>query len=129
MTDAMDMEGVGSAWIGEATVDAVRAGADVILMPPDLRVALQSLVRGVTEGVIGEQRIDSSVRRILEAKARLGLDENRIRRSGAGRLKSVGRKTSNGPLDVAESSITVVLNDDGVLPLAAEEARSGSCTS
>jgi len=74
VTDAMEMEGVGSAWIGEATVDAVRAGADVILMPPDLRVAIQSLVRGVEEGQLEEERIDRSVRLILETKARLGLN-------------------------------------------------------
>jgi beta-glucosidase-like glycosyl hydrolase len=65
VTDAMDMEGVGEAWVGEATVDAVRAGADVILMPPDLRVALQSLVRGVEEGLLTERRLERSVRRIL----------------------------------------------------------------
>jgi beta-glucosidase-like glycosyl hydrolase/uncharacterized protein YbbC (DUF1343 family)/CubicO group peptidase (beta-lactamase class C family) len=121
VTDAMDMEGVGSAWIGEATVGAVRAGADVILMPPDLRVALQSLVRGVEEGVLEKGRIDRSVRRILEAKARLGLNENRFVDPVAGSLE-VGRPEDvERALDVAESSITVVVNDGGVLPLAAEE--------
>jgi beta-glucosidase-like glycosyl hydrolase/uncharacterized protein YbbC (DUF1343 family)/CubicO group peptidase (beta-lactamase class C family) len=121
ITDAMDMEGVGSAWIGEATVDAVRAGADLILMPPDLRVALQSLIRGVKEGVLDEQRIDQSVRRILEAKARLGLNEDRFVDAEAGAL-DVGRPEDIlRAREIFEASITVVRNDGDVLPLAAEE--------
>ena len=121
VTDAMDMDGVGPAWIGEATVDAVRAGADVILMPPDLRVALQSLIRAVEEGVLEEQRLDQSVRRILEAKAGLGLHENRLVDLDAGAF-DVGRPEDvERALEIAEASITVVINDGGVLPLAAEE--------
>jgi uncharacterized protein YbbC (DUF1343 family)/beta-glucosidase-like glycosyl hydrolase len=120
VTDAMDMEGVGEAWIGEATVDAVRAGADVILMPPDLRVALQSLVRGVEEGLLTEQRIERSVRRILEAKARLGLHENALVDAEAGALE-VGRPEDiERAREIFEASVTLVRNDGGVLPLAAE---------
>ncbi len=121
VTDAMEMEGVGLAWIGEATVDAVRAGADVILMPPDLRVAIQSLVRGVEEGQLEEERIDRSVRLILETKARLGLNVNRLVDLEAGALE-VGRPEDiQRAREIAEASITVVRNDGGLLPLAAEE--------
>jgi beta-glucosidase-like glycosyl hydrolase/CubicO group peptidase (beta-lactamase class C family) len=121
VTDAMDMEGVGSAWIGEATVEAVRAGADVILMPPDLRVALQSLIRGVEEGLIDEARIDRSVRRILETKARLGLHEDRLVDPQAGAF-DVGRPEDvRRAMEIAEASITVVKNEYDLLPLAAED--------
>jgi beta-N-acetylhexosaminidase len=121
VTDALDMGGVGSAWIGEATVAAVLAGADVILMPPDLRVALQSLVRGVEEGQLSEARIDRSVRRILETKARLGLNQNRFVDPAAGALE-VGRPEDIArATEIAEASVTVVRNDGDLLPLAAEE--------
>jgi uncharacterized protein YbbC (DUF1343 family)/beta-glucosidase-like glycosyl hydrolase/CubicO group peptidase (beta-lactamase class C family) len=121
VTDAMDMKGVGSTWIGKATVDAVRAGADVILMPPDLRVALQSLIRGVEEGLLDEARIDRSVRRILEAKARLGLNENRLIDPVAGALDVDRPEDIDRVMEIAEASITVVRNDRDLLPLAAEE--------
>jgi len=121
VTDAMDMRGVGPAWIGKATVDAVRAGADVILMPPDLRVAIQSLVRGVQEGELEEERIDQSVRRILEVKARLGLNENRFVDPDAGALDVDRPVDIDRAMEIAEASITVVRNDGGLLPLAAEE--------
>jgi beta-glucosidase-like glycosyl hydrolase/uncharacterized protein YbbC (DUF1343 family)/CubicO group peptidase (beta-lactamase class C family) len=121
VTDAMVMKGVGSTWFGKATVDAVRAGADVILMPPDLRVALQSLIRGVKEGELDEVRIDRSVRRILEIKARLGLHRDPLVSAEAG-APEVGRPEDiRRARKIAEASITVVRNEGGLLPLTSED--------
>ena len=84
VTDAMEMKGVGGVWMGEAAVEAVRAGADVVLLPPDARVAIQSLVRAVDEGPI-PSRGSTSRRRVLAAKARLGLHRDRtVDRAGSG---------------------------------------------
>ena len=47
---------------------AVQAGADVILMPSDLQSAYQGILDAVQEGKITEDRLDESVRRILELK-------------------------------------------------------------
>ena len=121
VTDAMDMEGVGSTWIGKATVDAVLAGADVILMPPDLGVAVQSLVRAVHEGQLSEERLDDSVRRILEAKARLGLVKNRPVDPEMATIEIGSPDDEKRALEIAEASVTVVSNDGGVLPLEAEK--------
>jgi uncharacterized protein YbbC (DUF1343 family)/beta-glucosidase-like glycosyl hydrolase len=121
VTDALDMAGVRPAWEGEAVIRAVRAGADVMLMPRDPLVAVQSLVRGVEEGQITESRIDISVRRILEAKASLGLHQQRlVNRSELDR--SVGLPEDfERALGVAKASITVARNEGDVLPLVAEE--------
>jgi beta-N-acetylhexosaminidase len=79
VTDAMDMGGVTSLYPpGEAAIRAVEAGADVLLMPPVPDAALAGLERAVRSGRLQEKRIDESVRRILQAKARLGLDKNRF---------------------------------------------------
>jgi beta-glucosidase-like glycosyl hydrolase/CubicO group peptidase (beta-lactamase class C family) len=121
VTDAMEMKGVGSAWIGEATVRAVLAGADVILMPPDLRVAIQSLVRAVREGQLDEQRVDRSVRRILEAKAKLGLNRHYLVDQEAGAVAVDRPEDIRQARQIAEASITVVRNDGDVLPLKAED--------
>jgi beta-glucosidase-like glycosyl hydrolase/CubicO group peptidase (beta-lactamase class C family) len=120
VTDAMEMSGVRAAWTGEAAVRAVRAGADMILLPPDPGVAIDSLVRAVREEGLPESRIDASVLRILETKERLGLDRQRLVDPEAigdkvGRPEDVERA-----LEVARRSITVVRNDGGVLPLRAE---------
>ena len=79
ITDAMEMGGVTSQYApGEAAVRAIEAGADVLLMPPVPDAALAALEAAVKSGRISAKRIDESVRRILAAKARLGLEKNRL---------------------------------------------------
>ncbi len=120
VTDALDMAGARAAWTGDAVIRSVQAGADVILLPPDPTVAVQALVRAVREGQISEARLGASVLRILEAKERLGLGRDRLVDAGA-LAKSVARPDDlERALGVARSSITVVRNEGGVLPLHAE---------
>jgi beta-glucosidase-like glycosyl hydrolase/uncharacterized protein YbbC (DUF1343 family)/CubicO group peptidase (beta-lactamase class C family) len=120
VTDAMEMKGVGTVWMGEAAVAAVEAGADAVLLPEDPRVAVQSLVRAVGEGRIATTRLDASVTRLLEAKARLGLaarrplDRAALRRR-VGRPEDLDRAQS-----IARRAITLVRNTGDVLPLRPE---------
>ncbi len=119
VTDALEMDGL-AVWAGAAAVRSVQAGADVVLLPGDTRVAVQSLVRAVAEGQLSEARLEASVRRILVVKAGLRLHKERHVDPA-----EIGRHVAR-PEDVrravrlAEESITVVRNDGGVLPLAAE---------
>ncbi|MBZ5695359.1 MAG: serine hydrolase [Acidobacteriia bacterium] len=79
VTDALDMAGVTSLYPpGEVAVRAVEAGADVLLMPPVPDAAMAGLEDAVRSGRIPEKRIDASVRRILAAKAQLGLNRSRF---------------------------------------------------
>jgi beta-glucosidase-like glycosyl hydrolase/CubicO group peptidase (beta-lactamase class C family) len=116
-----DAAGGRQAWTGESAVRAVLAGADVILLPPQPEVAVQAILRAVRAGRIREERIDASVQRILETKERLGLDHER-RVSVRAISRSVDRPEDvAGALEVARSSITVVRNEGGVLPLHGED--------
>jgi len=121
VTDAMEMAGVGAAWTGEAAIEAVRAGADFILLPPDPEVAIQSLVRGVAEGQLTEARIDVSVLRILRAKEQLGLHEQRLVDPEAIDEHVSLPADRQRALAIARRSITLVRNGGDVLPLRAEE--------
>jgi beta-glucosidase-like glycosyl hydrolase/CubicO group peptidase (beta-lactamase class C family) len=121
VTDAMEMGGARGAWSGEAVVRAVLAGADFILLPRDPEVAVRALVRAVREGQLKPERIDLSVLRILQTKERLGLNKDRVV-DPAAVSGSVGRPEDvERALQTARDSITVVRNEGGVLPLAAEE--------
>src|SRR5262249_48782096 len=93
VTDAMEMQGVRAAWTGEAAGRAGRAGADMILPPPDPEVAIQALVREVREGRMPVARIEESVLRILAAKERLGLDRKRT-------VEASGMEAVDRPEDV-----------------------------
>lgn len=120
LTDAMEMDGVGGTWSGAAAVRAVAAGADMVLLPPDPAVAIRSIVRAVAEGEITEDRLDRSVARILETKARLGLHRRRLVDLDAVSRGVADPEDVERALDVARGSITVVKNDGGVLPLRAD---------
>jgi beta-glucosidase-like glycosyl hydrolase/CubicO group peptidase (beta-lactamase class C family) len=120
VTDAMDMGGARGAWSGEAAVRAVRAGADMVLLPPDPEVAVQALVRAVREGSLSEARLDESVRRVLEAKERLGLDRQRLVELDAVAARLARPEDSQRALELARSSITLVRNQGELLPLRAE---------
>jgi len=79
VTDAMDMGGITVRYApGEAAVRAFLAGADALLMPPVPDAAFEALKDAVKSGRIPRPRLDASVRRILEAKARLGLYKERL---------------------------------------------------
>jgi beta-N-acetylhexosaminidase len=77
VTDALTMGGLERFERASAVLRAVKAGADILLQPPNAQLAITVLVEAVRRGEIPEQRLDESVRRILEAKARLGLHEGR----------------------------------------------------
>src|SRR5229473_1009560 len=79
VTDAMDMGGITVRFApGEAAVRAVVAGADCLLMPPVPDAAFEALQAAVKSGRISKERLDASVRRILQAKARIGLNASRL---------------------------------------------------
>ena len=79
VTDAMDMGGITVRFApGDAAVRAFMAGADALLMPPVPDAAYEALLAAVKSGQISQERLDASLRRILQAKARLGLEKNRM---------------------------------------------------
>jgi beta-N-acetylhexosaminidase len=117
-TDALDMAAIDRGWSrAEASVLAVEAGADVVLQPPDVAAALDGILDAVLSGRIREERIDTSVRRILALKEALGLDRHRTVP-----LDSIPRRVGipdhTGVADqVARRSLTLLTNGRGVLPL------------
>lgn len=74
ITDAMDMKAITNNYTaGEAAVKAIKAGADVVLMPADFVEAYNTVVNAVLTEDISEARINESVQRILETKIKRGL--------------------------------------------------------
>jgi beta-N-acetylhexosaminidase len=107
----------------DVAVKAVQAGHDVVLKPRDPFAAAERLVRAVKAGEITEARIDASVRRILEAKARLGLHENRLTDEAAVSTVVGCPEHLAVVRETADRSLTLLKNDR-VLPLTAS-ALSG----
>ncbi len=119
VTDALDMGGISHGFtVGDASVRALEAGADVLLMPSDPKAAIDAVVAAVKTGRLTTQRIDDGPwPRILAAKARVGLgagaqvDVNLI-------TKVVNTPESNAAAQkIADRSVTLVRNQNGIVPL------------
>ncbi len=76
ITDSLEMKAVSQDYTpAEASVMALQAGCDLLLMPNGFREAFEGVVTAVESGEISQTRIDSSVKRILELKEAYGLLE------------------------------------------------------
>lgn len=78
VTDSLSMGAVTQYYSsGEAAVLAVKAGADMLLMPDDPAEAKRALLAAVKRGEISAARIDESAARILALKKKYGLWESK----------------------------------------------------
>lgn len=72
VTDSMSMGAITNHYTSaESAKLALEAGADLILMPADFEEAYQGILSAVQDGSLTEERIDTSVRRILKMKQKL----------------------------------------------------------
>lgn len=124
VTDAMEMGGITTLYSPEeAALKAVEAGVDLILLPPRPKDVIDTLVKAVKNGRISESRINKSVRRMLEAKAKLGLHKNRMVD-----IKTLPDKLSTKEHllqseQAFENSMTLVKNEGQVLPITGQNRK------
>jgi beta-N-acetylhexosaminidase len=118
VTDAMDMGGITVRFApGEAAVRAVLAGADCLLMPPVPDAAFEALAQAVKSGRIPAKRLDDSVRRILEAKARLGLHRKRLVDLNAINSRFAEPSWQQAAQEISDRGITLLRDTPRRLPL------------
>jgi beta-N-acetylhexosaminidase len=73
VTDALNMGGIATAYGAEGAVRAFLAGSDLLLQPADPKIAIDAMAAAVARGEISSERLNRSVRKVLEVKRRLGL--------------------------------------------------------
>jgi beta-glucosidase-like glycosyl hydrolase len=118
-TDSMGMQGVTKMYgPGEAAVRAIAAGNDVVLHSPDDGAAFAAIREAVTSGRLTEAQLNTSVERILRAKARAGL--HRTKAVDLGAIPGVlGTRANQAVADqVSQRSITLIKDERGHVPLA-----------
>lgn len=118
ITDAMDMNGLTRIFggntpqsAGRAAVEAIKAGADYILIPGDLGGAYSGVLAAVKDGEIPQSRIDQSVGKILRAKAALGLHKNRFVDLNAVNYELARPENVALAQRIADEAVTVVRED------------------
>lgn len=117
-TDALNMKGASNfKEPGEIDLAAFLAGNDVLLISEDIPKAHKMLVQAYREGTITEERLEHSVKKILQAKYKVGLCN----------YKPVNTEylidDLNTPIDrvlyeeAMEKALTVIKNDSAILPI------------
>jgi beta-N-acetylhexosaminidase len=129
ITDALEMEGVRQKYGDDRVpVLALKAGVDMLLMPPELDVAYSAVLEAVRSGELTEQRIDRSVHRILALKWDLGLVEDPYVDESAVADRVGTPEHYAAARDITERTTTLLENDGGLLPLQPDSGRSALVT-
>ncbi|GAA4671748.1 glycoside hydrolase family 3 protein [Phytohabitans rumicis] len=121
VTDALDMRGATSTYPPHvAPVEAVKAGADQLVLAPQMDVAYNAVLDAVRSGQISMRRLDESVYRILRVKLKRGLFADPLVDV------ELAEKVVGAPGHLADAQVitdrttTLVKNDAGVLPLTGD---------
>ena len=74
VTDSLRMNAITSSYkTGQECVAALKAGADILLLPPDLDKGIQAIQTAIRQGDLTMGRVEESVLRILRLKIRLSV--------------------------------------------------------
>ena len=117
-TDALSMKGASNfSDPGEIDLQAFLAGNDVMLMSNDVSQGIEALQKAVESGVISEQRLAHSVKKILKTKYKVGLQH--YKPIDTSDLVADLNRPKDDLLyeELMENAITLVQNQKQILPL------------
>ncbi len=116
-TDAMEMQGVTAYFDpGEAEAEALAAGNDILLLPADIGQAVRAVQRYLDEGKIDRAQVHRSVKRVLQAKYRLGLTRFRSLREENVRQDINTPDAKALRTRLIKAALTLVRNEKGIVP-------------
>ncbi len=117
-TDALEMQGVKKFFPdGQASAQSLIAGNDLLCLPADIPVAIQKIKKAIKKKTLNWDDINSRVQRVLMAKYLYGLgewkpvDTNNL-------VNDLNAETEVFKKSIAEKTITLLKNDNGLLPLS-----------
>lgn len=118
VTDALDMKGVTKYFPpGDIEIKALQAGNDILLLPQDVKKAIQAIKKAIKQGNILQETIDKRCRKVLGFKYDAGL--HTVHPITGGRLTAELNKPENRYLnrELYANAITLVKNDNDIIPL------------
>ena len=126
ITDGMEMKGVRNQnrFEGDVEIRALMAGADILLLPGETDSVIAAIKRAVEEGVISEELINERCLRVLQFKKSRGIT-NFTSTSSKEIIKWLNRSEAVWVnRQIEEKALTLLKNDDNMLPLNAKTAGS-----
>ena len=117
-TDALPMHAITSNFgVAQSPVMAIKAGADVALEPVDIPSAFAALQEAVSKGDITVDRLNQSVRRLLAAKAWVGLNARHTPALDQVDTLVGSPAAQQKSQEIIERALTLVKDDMKTLPL------------
>lgn len=124
-TDALNMKGVTKYFQpGEADLRAFMAGNDMLLIPEDVPTAITKIKAAIDSGLIKENRLENSVRKILGAKYDAGL-ANYKPISTKNITEDINSVVDELREQTARAAITVVKDENGIINKVNRNMRVG----
>ncbi len=128
LTDALNMNAVTKYFsVADAAIDAVKAGNDILLMPPDDQLTINALISAVQDSLISIKRIDHSVRKILTAKRWLNIQAQKVTLQKINEIDSIQNNNYELAKEIAEKSITLVKNENDIVPVNVSPSIKVGC--
>ena len=117
-TDALNMKGASNfKKPGEIELAAFLAGNDVLLISEDVPKAMEFLIKSYNEETITEKRLAYSVKKILYAKYKVGLNHYKPVKTTY-LLQDLNSITDDELYEEAiDNALTVIKNDRAILPI------------
>src|SRR5690606_15540530 len=117
-TDALNMQAVAAQYPpGIVDVKALLAGNDMLLNTMDVRTTIEEVKKAIKNGEITQEEIDQRVKKVLAAKAWMGLDqwkpietEGLVEDLNHSKAQYLNRK-------LVEASITLLRNQEDIVPI------------
>lgn len=121
ITDDVTMAGYNAFCTGADLYAAfLNAGCDMLLgVGVD---AVDLIEEAVKAGKVSEERINDACRRILKLKEKIGLFSDEYVRGGD--IETIKKDTERVAKKIAESGITLIRNDNDLLPLSKEKIKN-----
>ena len=123
-TDALEMKGVANfKEPGDIDLAAFLAGNDVLLISENVPKAILKIKEAYDSGVVSEERLAHSVKKILQAKYKVGLN-NFVPIETENLVDDLNRISDQVLYETAiENAITVVKNKNEILPIRKLESK------
>ena len=125
ITDALEMKGVSSYFEpGEIELLALKAGNDILLMPPNIDKAIKRITKAINSGEVDSTYFTHKIKKIIAAKYALGLTSTPKVNSENVMSKLNSPKNKALIQQAYTEAITLLVNKNNILPITSSPNKT-----
>ena len=118
ITDALEMKGIAKFYSkGQESLQSLLAGNDLMILPSTAKGSVEAIRKAIKKGQISQEEVNNRVKRVLRAKYNLGLNKPQVIDT-KNITEDINAKTDSLRRKIAEKAITLLGNDDKLIPFS-----------